>query len=469
MDWLRRRTSAAPIDAAAAAAATPTLPVRQGPLRSTRPQDLLTDAIDDAELLLAFAVQSNQALTGTDKASLSDDLIDAIAAIRCPDAAARTAALAGGDPACWPDPPRRKAFWKAYDAIAVRLAPVSAHSIRASEAYDKQGTVGMFFSPSIQLSLASLVVFLAGMWLQHHWLDGKRIQDRLQTLDAAYDKQHTEFRAAHEKLCALGAGTAAPAASATSAAQSGQAGAKRQAAAAAPAASAAKPSDSPERLQVQRQLWASSHANLMIQQRQLQLLSEIKHWQTRMPSLPWWLLPTAKTAAAPTAAGDPQTPPPADYRTATPAVAGGLATAHACDGLAPLDSALARQRAEAEVVRLRFEANLSMLESMWIPMFMGLLGVSTYMLRSIILRLKASTYTPSFPSLTLVRMVLGMVAGVLGGSLLPGVSESSLKALPPLAMPFVFGYAIEVLFAGLDKLVQTFTPAPAPTGTAAAR
>jgi hypothetical protein len=31
-----------------------------------------------------------------------------------------------------------------------------------------------------------------------------------------------------------------------------------------------------------------------------------------------------------------------------------------------------------------------------------------------------------------------------------------LKALPPLALPFVLGYAIEVLFAFMDKLVKSF-------------
>ena len=105
-------------------------------------------------------------------------------------------------------------------------------------------------------------------------------------------------------------------------------------------------------------------------------------------------------------------------------------------------------------------AKLGLLETVWIPMLMGLLGASTYMLRLLVLQLKTSTFTPRFPSLSLVRLVLGMIVGVLGGSLLPVIGDGSgVKALPPLAMPFVFGYAIEVLFAGLDKLVSSFTPA----------
>ena len=124
-----------------------------------------------------------------------------------------------------------------------------------------------------------------------------------------------------------------------------------------------------------------------------------------------------------------------------------------------LPAAVARLRAEAETKRMAFEAKLGLLETVWIPMLMGLLGASTYMLRLLVLQLKTSTFTPRFPSLSLVRLVLGMIVGVLGGSLLPVIGEGGIKALPPLAMPFVFGYAIEVLFAGLDKLVSSFTPA----------
>jgi hypothetical protein len=131
-----------------------------------------------------------------------------------------------------------------------------------------------------------------------------------------------------------------------------------------------------------------------------------------------------------------------------------------CQAGPQLPAAVARLRAEAETKRMAFEAKLGLLETVWIPMLMGLLGASTYMLRLLVLQLKTSTFTPRFPSLSLVRLVLGMIVGVLGGSLLPVIGDGSgVKALPPLAMPFVFGYAIEVLFAGLDKLVSSFTPA----------
>ena len=42
------------------------------------------------------------------------------------------------------------------------------------------------------------------------------------------------------------------------------------------------------------------------------------------------------------------------------------------------------------------------------------------------------------------------------GGLVITTDDTVLKTLPPLALPFVLGYAIEVLFAFMDKLVKAF-------------
>ncbi len=435
------------------------------PLQSIEPGTLLHQSLDDAELLLAYAVQSSQPVGE----ALVDGLIDAVGAIRC----AKAAGPMGGAPAatavpanpanpanpatpatpadrCTADLARQKTFWKAYDAVAQKLAPMSAYTIRETRKYYDQTRRQMFFSSTYQLAIVSALVFLLALVLQARWLDGKRIDDRLRTLDVAFEKQHAEFRTAFDRLCEL---TAAPPVVTSPTSKPAAASAKTP-----PTPAAASPVEPLPVQQARRQLWATSHSRELIEQRQQRLLVEIDAW--------WLWLPDVVSGAWQSVASrlpGPATPPtdPAGAAQPLPARPGPAASAASlCAGGPTLGPDLAKARADGEARRLTFEARLGMLETVCIPMLMGLLGASTYMLRLIVLQLKASTFTPRFPSLTVVRLVLGMIVGVLGGSLLPVIGDSGLKSLPPLAMPFVFGYAIEVLFAGLDKVVSSFTPAP---------
>ena len=429
------------------------------PLRSIEPGTLLPQALDDAELLLAHAVQSSQPMDET----LVDALIDAVGEIRCAQAAGQTgdkplaAAVSPPSPAkpadrCTADLARQKTFWKAYDAIAQKLAPMSAYTIRETHRYYAQTRWQMLCSSTFQLAIVSGVVFLLALLLQASWLAGKRIEDRLRTLDVAFEKQHTEFRTAFDRLCEL---TATPPVVTTPTVK--PVVAPRNA----PSAATASPVEPLPVAQARRQLWATSHSREMIEQRQQRLLTEIDSWGRWLPpvvtdlwqSLMSRLRGTATPDAKPAGIAEPVPARPATAASAVPA-------ASPCLAGPSLSPVLAQARAEGEAKRLTFEARLGMLETVCIPMLMGLLGASTYMLRLIVLQLRASTFTPRFPSLTVVRLVLGMIVGVLGGSLLPVIGDNGLKSLPPLAMPFVFGYAIEVLFAGLDKVVSSFTPAP---------
>jgi len=91
-----------------------------------------------------------------------------------------------------------------------------------------------------------------------------------------------------------------------------------------------------------------------------------------------------------------------------------------------------------------------------IAMAMGVLGALTFVLRTLSQQLRDHTYVPVSISIGVVRVVLGAIAGVFGSLLLPN-SDASLKSLPPLFVPFIFGYGIEILFSLLDKVVRTFT------------
>lgn len=121
-----------------------------------------------------------------------------------------------------------------------------------------------------------------------------------------------------------------------------------------------------------------------------------------------------------------------------------------------LRARLGRAR-DQRVVELKHRADL-ILETMQkyvFPVLLGLLGALTYILRTLIVEIRGYSHMANFSSLSLVRISLGMMAGLLGGMLLPQ-GDNVLKSLPPLGLSFLFGYAVEVVFAFLDRIVKAF-------------
>jgi hypothetical protein len=110
------------------------------------------------------------------------------------------------------------------------------------------------------------------------------------------------------------------------------------------------------------------------------------------------------------------------------------------------------QRKRAHEVRII----LGNLASYIIPLAMGLLGALAFILQTFTSQLKEYSYEPIAVSGSVVRLCLGAIAGVFGGLAGPG-SDAVLKGLPPLFIPFVFGYGIEILFSILNRIIQTFT------------
>ena len=94
-----------------------------------------------------------------------------------------------------------------------------------------------------------------------------------------------------------------------------------------------------------------------------------------------------------------------------------------------------------------------------IPALLGVLGAMTFMLRSISTQLASYSYLPSPRGVTMSRITLGMIGGVIGSLFSTSALSNDMrwKSLPPLAIPFLFGYAVDVFFALLDKVVATFS------------
>jgi hypothetical protein len=103
-----------------------------------------------------------------------------------------------------------------------------------------------------------------------------------------------------------------------------------------------------------------------------------------------------------------------------------------------------------------------------IPAVLGLLGSLVFVIRQLSEQIKARTLVRHFASDTLARICLGMIGGVVGGLLFADSDkETALSAIPPIALPFFFGYAVEVVFTFLDRIVKTFSPDAAATSATA--
>jgi len=113
-------------------------------------------------------------------------------------------------------------------------------------------------------------------------------------------------------------------------------------------------------------------------------------------------------------------------------------------------------------LKQRADLLLDVLQKYAFPVLLGLLGALTYILRSLIVQIREYSYRSNFSSLSFVRICLGMMSGLLGGMLI-SPTDTVLKNLPPLALPFLFGYAVEVIFSFLDRIVKAFIDEKTPT------
>jgi len=97
-----------------------------------------------------------------------------------------------------------------------------------------------------------------------------------------------------------------------------------------------------------------------------------------------------------------------------------------------------------------------------LPLLYGLLGASAYILRNLALEIKSLTYTNELIIHYNLRIALGTLSGLAIGWFYHGPSNqgdvSASATLSTLAMAFLAGYSVEILFATMDKLIAVFQP-----------
>lgn len=430
-------------------------------------KDPLELALLDTQLLLAFAVQSSRKLS-KDKIVALTNAADVL----------RHSREAGNDPAY---AAKASAFWIAFDDFAADLAPLSAYSIRSSIEVNGKCFPASLATPTACNAAFAVIVFAVGMALQGFWVSGKELID----MASAYQVRKSELTAA----VAAKQGDAQSAFNHFEALRHKVGDRENCAFEAAPGISASMPrlenvALKPGCAELMQAAAAITEKKLYLEQadNDMQALSEkgrpmmslVIRWYERAGSvcktyLVTFLCPVERrndTALMEVqrqmelARNDlgAQGLLPARIRQAAARYDDPQLNAKRIklDQLeAAHEKALDAQFASILVQSKMIVANVG---AYLIPMFMGMLGSLTFILRSLSQTLRDHTYVPISASVFVVRVCLGAIAGVFGG-LLASAGDPAFKSLslPPLFVPFVFGYGIEILFALLDRVVRTFT------------
>lgn len=103
---------------------------------------------------------------------------------------------------------------------------------------------------------------------------------------------------------------------------------------------------------------------------------------------------------------------------------------------------------------------LNVLQTYVLPPLYGWLGAIAYVLRRLISEIAARTYDEDNNISYTMRIYLGILAGLAVGwffssTALPG--PDVLRVLSPLALAFLAGYSVELLFSAMDKLLEAFS------------
>ncbi len=116
-----------------------------------------------------------------------------------------------------------------------------------------------------------------------------------------------------------------------------------------------------------------------------------------------------------------------------------------------------RPRYADNLALLASRSALSTFNQYVLPLLYGLVGALAFILRTLSREMAAVTYAPADNLRYTLRWPLGMLAGITVGWFFDPASLTGFAAVQPLALAFLAGYSVELLFAGLDRLVAAFT------------
>ena len=103
---------------------------------------------------------------------------------------------------------------------------------------------------------------------------------------------------------------------------------------------------------------------------------------------------------------------------------------------------------------------LNNLQTYVLPPIYGLLGATAYVLRLLLSEIRSRTYRSRTHTSYELRIYLGLLAGLAIGWFVtpdPRSGQNVLQSLSPLALAFLAGYSVELLFSALDRFLAAFS------------
>jgi hypothetical protein len=96
----------------------------------------------------------------------------------------------------------------------------------------------------------------------------------------------------------------------------------------------------------------------------------------------------------------------------------------------------------------------------FLPLIYGLVGACAFVLRAMSRQMRELTFSTTESTLQFtLRLVLGGLAGIaVGWFLKPDPSSADIiSSISPLALAFIAGYSVELVFTAMDKIINAFT------------
>jgi hypothetical protein len=102
---------------------------------------------------------------------------------------------------------------------------------------------------------------------------------------------------------------------------------------------------------------------------------------------------------------------------------------------------------------------LKVLQEYFLPLLYGLFGAFIYVLRNLMREIKARTYAYDCEVKYRLRLTLGALGGLIISWFLQPDDSNAMASLSPMAMAFIMGYNIELLFSVMDRIIENMREA----------
>lgn len=122
-----------------------------------------------------------------------------------------------------------------------------------------------------------------------------------------------------------------------------------------------------------------------------------------------------------------------------------------------LDSELDKARNKLFLNMLSAKFVLAAFQGYILPLLYGLLGAFIFVLRTLAREIKDLTYSFDSEISYRLRLTLGSLAGMIVGWFLRADSDSMIVSLSPMAIAFLMGYNVDILFSIMDRFIMNIT------------